>query len=182
MSKPFPDKDKKDLLMTLLKVMGGRSVVVHFDGGGDSGNIEDAHLFDQDNNFIDLTNATFDWYETSSGFDPHQNKWVTTSKPVPNMPVKDILIKITEDALEDSNLDWYNNDGGYGQLDIDLTKTPPSITMEVHIREVHTDDHSFDYTYEEGEESDLDPEAVPLPTKDYEFNLTKGEEDASTSS
>ena len=153
MSYPFQSDEQRDLLMTLLKVMGGRSVVVNFDGGGDSGNIEDAAVFDQENNFIDLTNATFDWYETSSGFDPNQNKWITTSKPVPNMPVKDILIKITEDALEDSNLDWYNNEGGYGQLSIDLTTTPPSIAMEVHIREVRTDDYLFDYTHREEEDA-----------------------------
>ena len=153
MSYPFQSDEQRDLLMTLLKVMGGRSVVVHFDGGGDSGSIEYVDLLDQEGKVIDLTNATFDWYETSSGFDPNQNKWITTSKPVPNMPVKDILIKITEDALEDSNLDWYNNEGGYGQLDIDLTKTPPSITMEVHIRETRTDDYSFDYTHREEEDA-----------------------------
>lgn len=144
MSYPFRDEDKKNLLMTLLKVMGGRKVRVEFDGSGDSGTIENPILFDQESNPIDLTNATFDWYKASGKFEG--GKWIHTVEPTPNMPVNDILIQITEDALEEEGLDWYNNEGGYGVLNIDLTTTPANITMSVSIRIVNTDDYEFDYT------------------------------------
>ena len=151
MSKPFPDKDKKDLLMTLLKVLGGRKVEVSFDGSGDSGSIDYVDLVDQDGKEISLKNATFDWHERASEFDPHQNKWLMTTKPVPNMPVADILKQITEDALEESGHDWYNNEGGYGRLNIDLTTTPPEITLSVSIRYTNTEDYEIDLTGEEAE-------------------------------
>ena len=162
MSRPFPDKDKKALFLTLLKVLGGRRAEVVFDGSGDSGSINWVGLLDQNNNEINLDNATFDWHENSSEFDPLKSKWVMTTKPVPNMPVKEILKLICEDALEESGHDWYNNDGGYGQLNIDLTTTPPQINLEVHIRYTSTEDYDIDLNEEEEGEptqyADLDAE------------------------
>jgi hypothetical protein len=153
MSYPFKDEDKKNLLMTLLKVLGGRKVRVDFDGSGDSGTIENPELFDQEDNHIDLNNATLDWYQTASEVDPLTNKWRTIEKPVPNMPVTEVLKSICEDALEEEGLDWYNNEGGYGTLCIDLTTTPPSITMDVHVRVTNTEDYEFDYTNNLDEEN-----------------------------
>lgn len=147
----FQSNEQRDLLLTLLKVLGGRRVLVEFDGSGDSGSIEDAFLQDENGNSIDLTNATFDWYEKSSGFDKEQKQWVITSKPVPNMPVGEILRAVCEDALEDAGHDWYNNEGGYGSLTIDLTTTPPVIKLNVSIRVVSTEDYEH-YLMEEDEE------------------------------
>lgn len=149
----FQSNEQRDLLLTLLKVLGGRRVLVEFDGSGDSGSIEDAFLQDENGNSIDLTNATFDWYEKSSGFDKEQSKWVITSKPVPNMPVGEILRVICEDALEDAGHDWYNNEGGYGSLTIDLTTTPPVIKLNVSIRVVSTEDYEH-YLMEDEEENE----------------------------
>lgn len=155
MSKLFRDTDKRDLFMTLLKVMGGRKAKVSFDGSGDSGNIEAGCLLDQDGKEIDISNATFDWYENRGEFDTTENKWVKSIRPLPNMPVADILVNICEEALEQEGLDWYNNDGGYGELHIDLTTTPPLITMNVSIRVTSTDDYDYDYTdYDDGEGKD----------------------------
>ena len=153
MSYPFRDEDKKNLLMTLLKVLGGRKVEVHFDGSGDSGSIDYVGLIDQEGHEISLKGATLDWYEDASEFDPLASKWRTTTKPRPDMPVDEILKQITEDALEEEGLDWYNNEGGYGLLRMDLTTTPVTITMDVHIRIVNTEDHEFDYTYTEEEDA-----------------------------
>lgn len=151
MPSPFQSKEQRDLFLTLLKVMGGRTARVEFDGAGDSGSIEWLGLLDQDGKEIDLTNATFDWFETASEYDPHQNKWVTTRKPVPNMPVADILKTICEDALEESGHDWYNNEGGYGNLFIDLTATPPEVVLNVSVRVTSTEDYTYDLVEDEEE-------------------------------
>lgn len=145
MSKPFPDLDKKRLLLTLLKVMGGRKVVVSFDGSGDSGSIDDVNLLDQEGNLIDLKGAEFEWPCRSSEADPLTNKWRVIYKNTV-MPLSDILVQITEDALEEEGLDWYNNEGGFGQFTIDLTQTPPKIELDVNIRITETEHHGFDYT------------------------------------
>ena len=148
----FQSKEQKDLFMTLLKVLGGHKVEVAFDGSGDSGSIDYVTLLDQENKEIDLTNATFDWYEKSSGFEA--GKWLVQYKPYPAMPVKDILQNICENALEDSGHDWYNNDGGYGTLNIDLTTTPPAISLSVSIRYTHTNDYEIDLNEEDEEENE----------------------------
>ena len=153
MSYPFQSDEQRDLLMTLLKVMGGRSVVVNFDGGGDSGNIEYVGLLDQEGKVIDLTNATFDWHEKSSQFEA--GKWYVRYTPKPNMPVSDILQAICEDALDDAGHDWYNNDGGYGSLTIDLTTTPPEIKLSVSIRYTSTEDYEYDLSNGEDDEDEI---------------------------
>lgn len=161
MSGVFQSKDQKDLFLTLLKVMGGRTAEVAFDGSGDSGSIEEARLLDQEGKEIDLTNATFDWYETKSEWDEPNGKWVRKHVPVPNMPVADILKNICEDALEESGHDWYNNDGGYGSLNIDLTTTPPEIKLNVSIRYTSTEDHEYDLNEEDDEESEGNNASIP---------------------
>ena len=144
---PFPNKDRKALLMTLLKIMGGKTVVVSFSGGGDSGEITDAALLDADNKPIDLDGAMFEWESERAYHDTGATEWKTGTE-VAEMSVNDILVRITEDALEYSELDWYNNDGGSGTLEIDLSKEPPVVSLSVGINYMHTQDHNFDFTNE----------------------------------
>jgi hypothetical protein len=144
---PFPNKDRKALLMTLLKIMGGKTVVVSFSGGGDSGEITDAALLDADNKPIDLDGAMFEWESERAYHDTGATEWKTVTE-VAEMSVNDILVRITEDALEYSELDWYNNDGGSGTLEIDLSKEPPVVSLSVGINYMHTQDHNFDFTNE----------------------------------
>lgn len=153
MSNVFQSKEQKDLFLTLLKVMGGRKAQVEFNGSGDSGSIEWVGLLDQEGNTIDLTNATFDWHERSGQFEA--GKWYVRYTPKPNMPVSDILQAICEDALDDAGHDWYNNDGGYGSLTIDLTTTPPEIKLNVSIRYTSTEDYEHDLTDGEDDEDEI---------------------------
>jgi hypothetical protein len=154
MSAVFQSKDQRDVFLTLLKVMGGRTAEVWFDGSGDSGSIEGARLVGQEGKEIDLTNATFDWHEQKGEFDKEKNQWVKKYAPAPAKPVHDILVQICEEALEDTGHDWYNNDGGYGQLVIDLTTTPPEVKLEVHIRYTSTEDYEYDLNDTELEEAE----------------------------
>jgi hypothetical protein len=144
-SNPFPSQEKKQLFLTLLKVMGGHKVIVSFDGAGDSGTIDEPVLYDRNENLIDLTNATFEWEIETSEFAHEPNKWVKRND-VRQMPVGEILTEITNSMLDEHNIDWYNNDGGYGQLVISLFETPPKIKLDVSERIMTTEDHSFDYT------------------------------------
>lgn len=154
MSTIFPSKQAKQDLLTLLKILGGHLVEVSFSGGGDSGSIDGVHLTDREGNAIDLKGATLPWFEETSEFDHKTNKWVKEVKPVEAMPLDEILIKITEDALEIERLDWYNNEGGQGRLSIDLSQTPPTINLNVGINRMETDDHDFDYTTFDDEEEE----------------------------
>ena len=160
MATVFPSKEKKTLLMNMLKVLGGHRAVVEFQGGGDSGEIYNAVLYDQNMQEIDCTGITFDWDSESETFDPVKNTWDKHSKFGP-VPVLDILRDVTEQMLENEGLDWYNNDGGQGQLTIDLTQSPPTIVLFVGINFTQTDDHEFDYT--DADEDDEGGEEVKTP-------------------
>ena len=159
---PFPSKDRKALLMTLLKMMGGARVVVDFSGGGDSGEISGASLLDADNKDISLKGAMFEWETEVAHHDPVTGEWGRQTE-TREMPVGDILCKITEDALDGTSLDWYNNDGGQGSLEIDLTQDPPKIDLNVEINYTHHENHYFDLN-----EDDEDEEGEPTQYADLD--------------
>lgn len=148
MSELFPSKDKKDLLMTLLKVMGGNRVVVRFSGGGDSGSIEDVELLDHQDRPIPLGKAEFEWELQSSTHDPMTGEWIAKSEVKP-YPVEKILTDVCEAALDKASLDWYNNDGGQGSLEIYLATDPPEITLNIGINTMTTEEYDFDFTEDE---------------------------------
>ena len=162
MSDPFGSKETKTMIFNMLKVLGGHTVEVRFQGGGDSGEIEDACLLDANDNEISMDGITYDWPTTKADFDHAQQKWVETTEIKPT-PLSDILRDATETMLEQQGLDWYNNDGGQGSMTIDLSTTPPTVTLNVGINYTQTDEHEYDYTdgddeYDEGEETVIDPE------------------------
>lgn len=144
--------NRKRLFFTLLKVLGGSKAVVAFDGSGDSGSIDCVDLLNREGERIDLTGAKFEWPTRTSNFDPTTNKWVNGSE-VQEMDVDDILKEICENALDDQGVDWYNNEGGYGELTIDLTTQPVSVVLDVNVRETISHNTAYDLTDEEGEDA-----------------------------
>lgn len=158
MANPFPDKDKKNVLITFLRMIGGVRVVVDFQGGGDSGEVSNAQLFDKHEKTIDITKSKLDWSTEKDVF--KDGVWSTESEQ--NFVVaNDILVRATETMLENEGLDWYNNDGGQGSLTIDLTTEPPTMLLDVNINRMETDNYEFDYTDPE-EEGDED---APTPSR-----------------
>jgi hypothetical protein len=151
MANPFPDKDQKHVLITFLRMIGAVQVEVLFQGGGDSGEIEEARAYDKDTRQLDISTSKLDWTVEKEVF--KDGEWVRETVQE-FVVVKDILRSATETMLENEGLDWYNNDGGQGVMRIDLTAEPPVITLEVGINYTRTDDHEFDYTdYEEKEDA-----------------------------
>lgn len=158
MANPFPDKDKKNVLITFLRMIGGVRVVVDFQGGGDSGEVSNAQLFDKHEKLIDITKSKLDWSTEKDVF--KDGVWSTESEQ--NFVVaNDILVSATETMLENEGLDWYNNDGGEGSLTIDLTTEPPTMLLDVNINRMESDNYEFDYTNPE-EEGDED---APTPSR-----------------
>ena len=152
MSKVFPNKEQKTTFLNMLKVLGGHKAVVSFSGGGDSGEIDHGELFDASNHPISMEGITFDWTSNSDRWVSTTNKWKTVVE-TQTLPLAEILRRITEQMLEESGHDWYNNEGGQGQLEILLYTNPPTITLNVGINVVNTEDHEYDYTdHEEGDQ------------------------------
>jgi hypothetical protein len=149
----FDTQENKNLFFNMLRVLGGREAVVNFQGGGDSGEIECGVLYDAANQVINIDDITFDWTKSSDEFNHETQEWATKTREMP-MGLSNILRDITESLLEKVGLDWYNNDGGQGHLTIDLTQSPPTVTLYVGVNETITHDYEFNYTDSEEEDEE----------------------------
>lgn len=131
-------------MLQMIKDGGGKEIRVSFDGSGDSGSVESAEIWDGNKNLNMLFSV--DYLETSSSWSKDTG-WVKTES-VKRMPVKEALESLCYELLENTGIDWYNNDGGYGELCITLD--PVEIKLEVNTRytEVNSDEFILDEQFE----------------------------------
>lgn len=121
-------------ILRLCKEKGATEIVVRFDGSGDSGSIDEV--------YIDLKEPLIVEYdEESTRYDG--DKWVTTST-TKQVQLRDALEQITYDMLEKTGIDWYNNDGGYGELNVDLVQGTIQLEVNSRYTEVTTDTFELD--------------------------------------
>lgn len=127
-------------MLEMLKGVGADKICVTFDGSGDSGSVDEVAIYGSDNGQIKVDFGVPYAVTSSSWVD---GKWNKTEE-VKMMPVKEALEQFCYDMLENTNIDWYNNDGGFGELNITLN--PVEISLEVNTRytEVNTDFFELD--------------------------------------
>ena len=109
-------KLKRNLAVQVIKDHNISNIEVDYSGGGDDGCIDDVRFEDHNENKIDV----FMEPEVSSEWD-------------------DLLYDMLSNNIE---WDWINNDGGYGQMIIDCTKTPWDVKIN-HTQRI-TEDHYYD--------------------------------------
>tara|TARA_Y100001963_G_C6404543_1_gene275629 strand:+ start:95 stop:436 length:342 start_codon:yes stop_codon:yes gene_type:complete len=91
-------------------------IEVDYSGGGDDGCIDEVNFEDIDENNINVKMEQ-----------EVEREW------------DDLLYNMLSDNIE---WDWINNDGGYGQMIIDCTKTPWDVKIN-HTQRI-TEDHYYD--------------------------------------
>jgi hypothetical protein len=138
----FANEQEKTTLLTQLNLLGAKKVVVEFQGGGDDGQVNGVYLYDQNNIDIDVPNDMIAW--TTQTYGDQQSEQRQTK-------LVDALEDVCSRALDNTGLDWYNNEGGQGNLVIDFNNNPPSIKLNVGINHTTTDDYEYDLNDEEEE-------------------------------
>ena len=137
----FADQRQYIEFMATLKLLGCTKVQVEFSGGGDSGEIHEAQAWGNGVP-IDLTKHTMQYTHSVE-------VWSADSRSVESvteeLSLAEILKKLCEDALEETELDWYNNDGGRGCFYVDYRQDPPRLRLEVETYYTTSDSHDFDY-------------------------------------
>jgi hypothetical protein len=103
-------------VVLLLKDRGIVKLEVKYDGSGDSGSIEDCLYYDAEDN---------EYYRSQIDITDNQH---------------DDIINLVYPMLDDIE-DWYNNDGGYGTVTINLNDFTYSIENNVRYMEVDTFEH-----------------------------------------
>ena len=109
-------KLKRNLAVQVIKDHNIASIEVDYSGGGDDGCIDSVRFEDHNENNIDIIMEN----EISAEWD-------------------DLLYNMLSENIE---WDWINNEGGYGQMIIDCTKTPWKVTIN-HSQRV-LEDHYYD--------------------------------------
>jgi hypothetical protein len=117
-------KLKRNIAVQVIKDHNIARIEVDYSGGGDDGCIDDVRYEDIDENNIDILMEP----DVSAEWD-------------------DLLYNMLSDNIE---WDWINNEGGYGQMMIDCTKTPWDVKIN-HSQRVLEDHYydNIDFTTEE---------------------------------
>ncbi|MEO0510825.1 MAG: DUF6878 family protein [Verrucomicrobiota bacterium] len=114
------DHHQMDTLRRLLPILRKHEINminVSFDGCGDSGSI-DRISFDPAE-ADDIQNAKISYLKSQSQFE--DGTWLHTTSEVEGR-VEEAIEELTYDYLEETGVDWYNDDGGFGELVIDVRK------------------------------------------------------------
>lgn len=138
----FANEQEKATLLTQLNLLGAKQVVVEFRGGGDDGQIDDVYYRDANNEHQGFADNMIAWTTLTYGDQQSEQKQIK---------LIDALEDLCSRALDNTGLDWYNNEGGQGSLVIDFTESPPSIRLNVGINTMTTDDYEYDLNDEEEE-------------------------------
>ncbi len=124
----------KTALFDALGAGGVVSVVITFDGCGDSGQLEDITAYAGDAQPLGLPGGTIAFQEI--GFD-------AAEPSVTAMTVGDVLEKLAFDLLEETYGGWENNDGGYGEFTFDVAAR--SIGLDFNERYTATNHYSHEF-------------------------------------
>ncbi len=122
-------------VLPILRQHGIETVTVSFNGYSDSGSIEDISYTPCENPDA-LKALPIQHISTSSCFEDGQ--WRRTTTPEQST-LNEVMDALTNDYLEETGVDWYNNDGGYGELVIDVQDGTVSLEVQVRYTESRTE-------------------------------------------
>lgn len=119
-------------VLPILREHGLKEATVAFDGSGDSGSISSLEYdaVDFDGNVVEVDVITLE-----SRFEEGRG-WVRTYK-TSRKSINDAIRDLTYDYLEEADVDWYNSDGGYGELVINVVEG--TFTLDVKVRVVESE-------------------------------------------
>lgn len=124
----------KAALFEALAAGGIGSVVVAFDGSGDSGQIEDVTAIRDDDQQTELPTGIVAYREI--GFD--------AAEPVVGMvTVRDVLEHLCYSFLNQTHDGWENDDGAYGEFTFDVATR--SITLDYNERYTATESYAHQF-------------------------------------
>lgn len=132
-------KNKKTLLTSLIE-LGATHAVIDYNGSGDSGQVDLVRVFCGAKEINVEKTKKIDFYKSETSYNPAASKgkdpWVVKIQKV-EVYLSEALELIAEELLSYNDIDWYNNDGGYGAVKIDLKKE--AITLEHNQRVMSTE-------------------------------------------
>lgn len=134
-------------ILPVLRQHGIEVVTVSFNGEGDSGSIDDISYAPRERG-DEIKSLPVEHFGTSTFFD--EGQW-RRQAGLRQSTLNEALDELTYDYLEETGVDWYNNDGGYGELVIDVQAGTVSLDVKVRYTETNTE-YSAERDIETGED------------------------------
>lgn len=113
-------------VLPLLQAGHVSRVTVSFDGSGDCGSISEVWF---DGGDFDAANTTVESLGVARRFE--EGRWVT-ERVDERKSVRSAIEELAYDYIDETGVDWYNNDGGYGELVLDIENG--TLALEVNTR------------------------------------------------
>jgi len=123
----------KAALFAALESAGITTVVVQFDGCGDSGQVESIEAKIGENP-VDLPEAKIEIA---------QARWGSSNIERSAFSIRDAVEQIAYDFLEETHCGWENNDGAYGEFTIDVAERSITLDYNERISEAIYSQHVF---------------------------------------
>jgi len=128
--------DSKLRLLKDLYDAGIDHVIVWFDGGGDSGQIESVDLFTESGDLLPLEDirANKHLVMRRCGSEHDGERWIPVYKAM-WVSFAERLDQLVSDELDATGVDWYNNDGGFGTWELTgIMSGEPKKECEIAVR------------------------------------------------
>ena len=121
-------------VLPVLREHGVGEINVAFDGSGDSGMIEHIGCLPDDREGI--LSIMMEHPTIQRTFEDGQ--WISRMEPI-QQSVRKALEELTYDYLEDTDVNWYDNEGGFGELRIDVVQGTVQLEVNARYTEVSTE-------------------------------------------
>jgi hypothetical protein len=139
----FSSKDEAVALTTQLKMLGVATVGIVFSGAGDNGEVEAVYLHNANDEVVDMQTDMVAWTKQVYGEQKPETKQVM---------LRDALEDIGYRVLDETGMDWYNNDGGQGTVYLKVDSGEVfTVRVDMEINITQTEDHEFEYDPNEDE-------------------------------
>ena len=123
----------KQVLFDALAAAGITSVVVHFDGYGDSGQIEDIEVLAGDQT-VDLP---------TSAVEIAQAQWGSSDVRRTTLTLRDAVETLAYDLLAETHGGWENNEGAFGDFTFDVATRTITLDYNERIETSENTTHEF---------------------------------------
>ena len=124
----------KAALFAALQAAGIKCVTVHFDGAGDSGQIESIDATAPDETATELTDGTIEI---------RTPLWDGSGVQTETMPVRDAIEKLAYDFLEEVHDGWENEAGAYGEFIFDVVERTIRLEYNERVMTTSYSEHEF---------------------------------------
>lgn len=126
-------ESNKTVILDALAAAKVTSVVVQFDGAGDSGQIESVTAFRGE--------AQIAFPSTTISLE--QASWGSTELRSTEEELSQAVENLCYDYLEETNGGWENNDGAYGEFCLDVAACTVALEFNGRYTAIDTENHTF---------------------------------------